>query len=362
MSGTTGLVVEAQVQLGDLGLDLKLAVESGSPIALVGPSGAGKSSVLRIIAGLLHPERGTVSCGGSDWLDTDRGVDVAPERRACGYLFQDYALFPRMTALANVAYPLHATPRAERHRRALSLLQRFGLEGRADARPRTLSGGERQRVALARALARDPRVLLLDEPLSALDSRSRAAATRELRAVIGELGVPVLVVTHDFTEAAQLADRIAVIESGCLVQAGSASELAARPQSAFVADLAGANVLRGTARASRGSTTIALEGGGEIASTDAGEGPVTATVFPWEISVDLQPAESTGSQLNHLPAVVESVVAVGGRVRVGLLADQPLVAEISPNSVERLAIAPGLRVMASWKATATRIVADAPST
>lgn len=360
MSGGTVLAVDAQVRLGDLRLDVKLAAESGTPVALVGPSGAGKSSVLRVIAGLLRPERGRVSCGGSQWLDTEKGVDLAPEQRACGYLFQDYALFPRMTALANVAYPMYSLPRADRHRRALALLDRFGLGGHAEARPRTLSGGERQRVALARALAREPQVLLLDEPLSALDSRSRAAATRELRAVVGELGVPAVVVTHDFTEAAQLADRVAVIEAGHIVQEGPPNELAARPRSAFVADMAGANVLRGTARAARGSTSITLDGGGEIASTDPGEGAVTATVFPWEISIDLQPADPTGSQLNHLAAVVESVVAVGGRVRVGLLADQPLVAEISPASVQRLDIAPGSQVVASWKAAATRLVAERP--
>ena len=167
------LRVAAETQLGDVALDVALEVAAGECLALAGPSGAGKSSVLRIAAGLLSPRAGRVVCGERIWLDRASGVDLPPEQRRCGFVFQDYALFPHLSAWQNVGYGL---PRRERRARALELLERFGLAHRADARPRTLSGGERQRVALARALAVRPDALLLDEPLSALDARTRAAA------------------------------------------------------------------------------------------------------------------------------------------------------------------------------------------
>ncbi|HEV2873879.1 MAG TPA: ABC transporter ATP-binding protein, partial [Thermoleophilaceae bacterium] len=268
------LRAEARTRLGALELDVVLEVRAGECLALAGPSGAGKTSVLRIAAGLVRPERGRVEANGETWLDTERGVDVPPERRRCGYVFQEYALFPHLSAWQNVAYPLRGLPRAERRQRALELLGRFGLGELADARPGTLSGGERQRVAVARALARRPALLLLDEPLSALDARTRASASRELGAVLRDVEVPALLVTHDFTEAAQLGDRVGVIDAGRVVQEGTPSELAAAPRSAFVADFTGAVVLTGTARpGSGGLTTVDLDGGGAIATTDRGDGP-----------------------------------------------------------------------------------------
>ena len=176
------------------------------------------------------------------------GATSRPELRGCGYVFQDYALFGHMQVWQNVAYGLRGMSRGERRRRADELLERFGIAALASARPATLSGGERQRVALARALAPAPRALLLDEPLSALDARTRASASRELAAVLREASVPALLVTHDFTEAAVLGDRVAVIDGGRIVQEGTAGELAAAPASAFVADFTGAVVLTGVAR------------------------------------------------------------------------------------------------------------------
>ncbi len=178
------LALEVRDRIGALELDLALEVEEGC-LALTGPSGAGKTTALRIAAGLRRPARGRVTCGEEIWLDTERGVAVAPERRRCGVVFQDYALFPHLGARDNVAYPLRRLPRAERRRRADGLLDRFGLLARAAARPRELSGGERQRVALARALAVEPRALLLDEPLAALDAHTRGHARRELAATLG---------------------------------------------------------------------------------------------------------------------------------------------------------------------------------
>jgi ABC-type sulfate/molybdate transport systems ATPase subunit len=346
------LSVRAETELGDLRLDVALEVAAGECLALAGPSGAGKSSVLRIAAGLLRPRSGRVTCGDRVWFDGK--IDVPPEQRRCGYVFQDYALFPHLSAWQNVGYGL---PRRGRRERSLELLERLGLGNRADARPRTLSGGERQRVALARALAPRPDVLLLDEPLSALDARTRAAAGRELAAVLHAAGVPALLVTHDFQEAALLGDRVGVMDGGRIVQTGSASELAAEPASPFVADFTGAVVLTGTASPGAGGLTrVALDGGGEVSSPDAGEGPVAVTVFPWDIALAPPGAVDPGSARNHLEVAVVSVTAVGNRVRVGLTAPQPLTAELTEPAVERLQIVPGARLIASWKATATKVL------
>jgi molybdate transport system ATP-binding protein len=352
------LRAEARTRLGALELDVALEVPSGECLALAGPSGAGKTSVLRIAAGLVRPERGLVEANGEVWLDTERGVDVPPERRRCGYVFQEYALFPHLNAWQNVAYPLRGMPRAERRSRALGLLDRFGLEQLADARPRTLSGGERQRVAVARALARKPEVLLLDEPLSALDARTRASASRELAAVLRDVEVPALLVTHDFAEAAQLGDRVGVIDAGRVVQEGTPSELAAMPRSAFVADFTGAVVLTGVARrGGEGLTEVALDGGGTITSTDVFEGPVAASVYPWEIAIEPAGEPAHGSTQNRIPAEVLSVTGMGNRVRLGLAGPQPMAAEITRPAAQALDVRAGSQVTASWKAAATRLVA-----
>jgi molybdate transport system ATP-binding protein len=354
-----GLRAEARTRLGALELDVALEVRAGECLALAGPSGAGKTSVLRIAAGLVRPERGLVEANGEVWLDTERDIDVPPEQRRCGYVFQEYALFPHLSAWQNVAYPLRELPRAQRRERALELLGRFGLRDLAEARPRTLSGGERQRVAVARALARRPAVLLLDEPLSALDARTRASASRELSAVLDDVEVPALLVTHDFAEAAQLGHRVGVIDAGRVVQEGTPSELAAAPRSAFVADFTGAVVLTGTARpGSGGLTTVELDGGGAITTTDAGDGAVAVSVYPWEIAIEPGGEAPHGSTQNRLTAEVLSITTVGNRVRVSLAGPQPIAAEITLDSAERLGLEPGTKVTAAWKATATRLVAN----
>jgi molybdate transport system ATP-binding protein len=349
------LRVEARTPLGALDLDLRIAVAPGECLAVAGPSGAGKTSLLRVAAGLLRPEHGLVEAGGETWLDTRRGVDLPPERRRCGYLFQEYALFPHLSAWQNVAYPLRGSDRRER---AAALLDRFGMSGLADARPRTLSGGERQRVALARAVAREPDVLLLDEPLSALDARTRASAVRELGALLRDADVPAVLVTHDFAEAAALGDRVAIVDAGRLLQEGTPSDLAAAPQSAFVADFTGAVVLTGTARGGPdGLTHVDLDGGGGVTSTDRADGPVAVSVYPWEIAIEPAGEAPHGSTQNRLAAEVVSVTVVGNRVRLGLAGPQPLAAEITRSSAEALGLRPGVRVTASWKAAATRVVA-----
>ncbi|MCC6742507.1 MAG: ATP-binding cassette domain-containing protein, partial [Acidobacteria bacterium] len=173
-----------------------------------GPSGAGKTTILRVVAGLERPDRGVVSCGGDVWIDTAAGLFVPPQKRSAGVVFQDYALFPHRTVAENIGFGLSGLSSPQRKARVSELLDRFELGALADRAPRTLSGGEQQRVALARALAREPRLLLLDEPLAALDAPRREALRRELRLMLRETGIETLLVTHDRTEALALGDRI----------------------------------------------------------------------------------------------------------------------------------------------------------
>ncbi len=297
------LHAELAHSVGGIELDVTFEVPDGHCMALAGPSGAGKSTILRLLAGIVAPDRGRITYGDAVWVDTENGAWWPPERRRCGYVFQDYALFPHLSAWRNVAYGLRSRPARERKVIALGLLEQLGLAGRADAKPATLSGGERQRVALARALAPGPSVLLLDEPLSALDARTRAGATRQLTATLRSLELPVVLVTHEFGEAALLADEIGIIDHGAIIQRGGASELASTPSSAFVADFTGAVVLTGTARTDAGELTIVdLDGGGVACTTDRGTGRVALSVYPWEItitSVQAVPDESAQNRLER---------------------------------------------------------------
>jgi len=220
-------------------LDLDLRCAPGHVLALVGASGAGKSTTLRCVAGLHHPDTGLVRCGGRTWLDTVAGVNVPVHQRATGLVFQDYALFPHMTALANVAAAMGHLPRRKRAARARDLLSLVHLDGMERRRPAELSGGQQQRVALARALARDPDVLLLDEPFSAVDRPTRRALQADLASLRRQLAIPVVLVTHDLDDTLLLADTVAVLDAGCVLQHGSPLEVARHPASPRVAWLLG---------------------------------------------------------------------------------------------------------------------------
>jgi ABC-type sulfate/molybdate transport systems ATPase subunit len=337
------LDLDVALPLRPFRLELALAV-GRETVALVGPSGAGKTSVLRTIAGLARPERGRIALDGRVLFDAGAGLDLPPEERRVGYVFQDYALFPHMTVLQNVAYAGGG--------RAAETLGRLGIAALAKARPAELSGGERQRVGLARALARDPEVLLLDEPMSALDAHTRAAVRAELAHTLSDLDLPVLLVTHDFADAAVLADRVGVLVDGRLLQLGTPGDLVAAPSDAFVASFTGANVLAGIARRGRGGLTeVTLEDGSVLYSVDPAEGPASVAVYPWEISIARQPPED--SSLNHVRRPITSLVRIGNRARVQV---GPLVGEVTTASVERLGLHEGETVVASFKAAATHLV------
>jgi molybdenum ABC transporter ATP-binding protein len=328
----------------ELALALDVATET---VALVGPSGAGKTTVLRAVAGLARPRSGRITCGDETWFDAARRVDVPPEDRRIGYVFQEYALFPHLSVEQNVAF---SGGRADR------LLWRLGIEHLATAKPGELSGGERQRVAVARALARNPRGLLLDEPMAALDPHTRNAVRTELHDLLGELGLPALLVTHDFEEAAALADRVGVLVEGRLRQVGPPADLLGAPADPFVARFAGANVLSGVAaRAAHGLTGVLLDAGPTVYATDAASGRTQIVVYPWDVSLAREAAED--SALNHVRDEIVSLTLVGNRARVRL---RLLTVEITSASLERLRLQPGEPVVASFKATQTRLLSSRP--
>jgi molybdenum ABC transporter ATP-binding protein len=326
-------------------LDVELDITG--TIALVGPSGAGKTSVLRSVAGLVRPPEGRIALGDDVWLDADRKLFRTPDERRVGLVFQEYALFPHMTVRQNVAYGGKS--------RVDEYLERFRISHLAHAKPTELSGGERQRVALARALARNPGVLLLDEPLAALDAHTKAAVRAELQELLHEFGLPTLLVTHDYEDAASLADQVGVIIDGRLHQFGTPQSLVANPADVFVASFTGANVIRGTAGpAESGLTVIELATGHHVYSTDHGQGQVGVVVYPWEVI--LGHVHASDSAMNVIEGAVRSVVHVGNRVRVKV---GPVTAEVTESSWTKLALGPGDHAVASFKATGTRIVSSA---
>jgi molybdate transport system ATP-binding protein len=314
------------VPLRSFELEVSLALDS--TVALVGPSGAGKSTVLNAIAGLVRPSGGAIRCGEETWVGD--GVFLPPERRSVGLVFQDYALFPHLTVRQNVEY-------ARRHA-ADEYLERFGIRHLEHARPGSLSGGERQRVALARALARDPAILLLDEPLAALDAHTRVEVRTELQQLLAGLEIPALLVTHDFEDAAALATHVGVLVDGQLRQTGTPAELVARPADPFVASFTGANVL--PARLEDGTVIKAAEGEG-----------TTLAVYPWDITISTHPPDD--SAVNVVGGTITAITELGNRARVTI---GPVSAEITAESLRRLGLARGQQAYASFKATGTRVV------
>jgi molybdate transport system ATP-binding protein len=272
------------------------------------------------------------------WFDGHRSTPA--DRRHVGFVFQDYALFPHMTVRANVAYGARVP--------VDPLLERMGIAQLAKAKPRRLSGGERQRVALARALAQGPRLLLLDEPLSALDPGTRGRIADELSATIAEVGVPTLIVTHSYDEAVALAKRVIVLEDGHVTQTGLSTELLHSPQTAFVAQFAGLNHLEGIAS----GLDVVLESGDHIRLADPATGRIAVLIPPWEITLGRQRPADTSAQ-NHITAPISHVLTLGNRVRITV---GPLTSEVTAESSERLGLKTGDTVTASFKSTAIHTI------
>ena len=231
------------IQSEGIPLDVTFCCAPGEVVAILGPSGSGKTTILKAIAGLIRPQVGRVSLGGDVWFDFAAGIFVRPELRRVGFVFQDYALFPHLNVLGNVTLAMGHVELAARHHRGRDLLRRVGIANLETRWPGDLSGGERQRVAIARALARDPQVLLLDEPFSAIDRPARQRLKVEVRALSASVAVPVVLVTHDIDEAAALASKVVVIDAGRTIATGEPKSLLANPGSARVAEILGSDSL-----------------------------------------------------------------------------------------------------------------------
>ncbi|GAB3220374.1 ABC transporter ATP-binding protein [Glycomyces halotolerans] len=338
------------VDRGDFRLDLRLSAAAGETVALLGPNGAGKTTALRALVGLEALTDGHVRLGGRDLDRPAAGKWVPTERRGIGVVFQDYLLFPHLSALDNVAFGprRQGAGRVRAKELASAWLDRVGLADFADRRPRHLSGGQAQRVALARALALEPGLLLLDEPLAALDARTRLDTRAELhRHLAGHTGATV-VVTHDPVDALMLADRLVVVEDGRAVQEGDAESVTARPRTEYVARLVGLNLYRGRAE----GRTVRLEDGLELAAADPIDGEAFAAFPP--SAVALFPARPEGSPRNTWEATVTGVHRHGDNLRVQLAGPLQAAADVTPSAAAQLSLAPGQRVWAAVKATEIR--------
>ncbi|MFC4857091.1 ABC transporter ATP-binding protein [Actinophytocola glycyrrhizae] len=326
-----------------------LTIEPGQVVALLGPNGAGKTTALRALAGLVPLTAGAVRLDDDTW-DEPPGVFVPTEHRPLGVVFQDYLLFNHMTALDNVAFGLRArgTDRVAARATARLWLDKVGLGDHTDAKPRALSGGQAQRVALARALATDPRLLLLDEPLAALDASTRVHIRAELGRHLADYGGHTLLVTHDPLDAMVLADHLVIIEHGAVVQQGPPARVARQPRTDYVAQLVGLNLYRGAA----GDTVVTLDagaGGGELTIAEPATGPVHVAFPPTAVS--LHPEPPAGGPRNCWPVTVTHVEQHAHTVRVRLDGAPPVLADVTPATVAELHLRPGTPLWAGVKAT-----------
>jgi molybdate transport system ATP-binding protein len=333
--------------LGKLRLEVEIAVATGELVVLLGPNGAGKTTLLRALAGLVAIEEGRVALDEVVLEDTEAVVRVPTERRPIGFVFQDYLLFPHLSAIENVAFGLRArgVPRAEARHRAAAWLERVGLADHAGSRPAALSGGQAQRVALARAMVADPRLLLLDEPLAALDAATRSEVRRDLRRHLASFDGTRLLVTHDPLEAMTMADRLVVLEDGHVTQTGTPAQVSAQPRSRYIAELVGVNLFRGQAA----GHTVELDGGGALVAADGYHGEVFAAVHPHAVALHRRAPE--GTPRNVWTGTAETLEVVGDRVRVRVAGQVPVIAEVTPAAASELRLADGGPVWASVKAT-----------
>ena len=345
---------------GRFTVEAKLTMALGQSTALIlfGPSGSGKTTILRSLAGLEWPEQGSIRFISRTWLDTTHGIRVVPQDREIGYMAQDYALFPTYSVAGNIGFGLgHLTSSARQHRVAevLDLLQLRGMER---LKPRELSGGQQQRVALARAIARRPQLLLLDEPLSALDAPTRGALRGELRALLKKLALPSIIVTHDWAEALALGDVISIVGEGKILQTGRPQDVFSRPADVNIAKIVGVEtvvagrisaITQGLATVDVGGVTLTA-----VAADDRQE-EVFVCIRGEDVTLERNRASSTSAR-NHLPGRVVEISSLGAMARVTLDCGFPLVATVTRSTVEEFRLVVGQQTFAAVKAGSVHLV------
>ena len=337
---------------------IRYPIDGSTVLILFGPSGSGKTTILRSVAGLEWPEEGTIRFVSRLWLDTASGIRVPPQERHIGYMSQDYALFPTYTVAGNIAYGLSHLSSVERRKRVEEVMELFQLRGLEQAKPRELSGGQQQRVALARAVAPRPLLLLLDEPLSALDAPTRLHVRDELRTLLKQLALPSIIVTHDWAEALTLGDVMAVISEGDLLQVGAPIDVFSRPQNAEVARVVGVEtVVKGrVVEAAGGMVRVSVNGISLMALEAEVIGPDVFACIRAEDVVLEQGRASGSSARNHLTGRVESITMLGALARVTLECGFPLVAMVTRSTVEEFKLSTGTVVTAAIKAGAVHVI------
>ncbi len=341
-----------------IGALIRQPAQGFSITVLFGPSGGGKSTILRCLAGLEQPEQGTIRFGEQTWFDAENRIFWSPQKRDIGYLFQEYALFPHLRVEANIAYGLMGISIAERRRKVAEMLDLFELTGMEQRYPRQISGGQQQRVALARVLVRRPRLLLLDEPFSALDATLRAEIRPELRRVLAQFDVPVMLVTHERSEVIALADQVVVVDEGKIRQTGAVYEVFNRPMDMSVARVVGMEtVVQGRiVRVQNGLATVAIGGTELVAVSHANIGAEVQACIRAEEVVLQSGGNLPASARNQLEARVQTLTSEGPMVRVALDAGFPLMALVTRPACEELALKPGTKIVALIKAPAIHLI------
>jgi molybdate transport system ATP-binding protein len=364
-TGSAGLSVRLE-QAEPIPLAAEFAVAAGELLALVGPSGSGKTTVLRCIAGLHRARNGHIRCGDTTWFDSENGADLAPQERSVGFVFQNYALFPHLTAIENIATALGHLPRGARASRASALLERVHLAGLESRRPAELSGGQQQRVAVARALAREPKVLLLDEPFSAVDQVTRRKLQRELAELRRGLAIPMILVTHDLEEAAMLADSLALLHHGRTLQTGTPEEVLTKPKNAVIAALVAArNIFQAhvLAHDAERSVTLIDWNGRKLETAPAPHfaagAPIAWTIPPADVILHRRVQPSRGIVENPVTGVIIDQIRLGSLTSVSIRVpgeEQALIMEVPNHVAWRNGLEPGIEIGVSLLAKSIHIM------